>query len=63
MPGLDGYGVAARPAHAAVFSVPVLMLTARDALEDKLSGFSHGADDYLTKPFALCRGRGKADRA
>ena len=34
-------------------AVPVLVLTARDSLEDKLAGFSHGADDYLTKPFAL----------
>ncbi len=33
--------------------VPVLMLTARDALEDKIKGFGAGADDYLTKPFAL----------
>ncbi|MDO9488452.1 MAG: response regulator [Sphingomonadaceae bacterium] len=33
--------------------VPVLMLTARDTLDDKLAGFASGADDYLTKPFAL----------
>ena len=32
---------------------PILMLTARDTLEDKLAGFEHGADDYLIKPFAL----------
>ena len=53
LPGLDGYGVlrALRTEH--MLSVPVLMLTARDELEDKLAGFSHGADDYLTKPFAL----------
>lgn len=31
----------------------VLMLTARDALDDKLEGFVHGADDYLVKPFSL----------
>jgi DNA-binding response OmpR family regulator len=53
LPGLDGYGVlrALRTEH--MLPVPVLMLTARDELEDKLAGFSHGADDYLTKPFAL----------
>ncbi|WP_252598446.1 response regulator, partial [Enterobacter sp. JH582] len=32
---------------------PVLMLTARDTLDDKLQGFSRGADDYLVKPFAM----------
>lgn len=32
---------------------PILILTAKDALEDKLTGFDHGADDYLTKPFAF----------
>jgi two-component system, OmpR family, response regulator len=32
---------------------PILILTAKDALQDKLSGFDHGADDYLTKPFAF----------
>jgi two-component system OmpR family response regulator len=34
-------------------SVPVLILTARDALEDRVKGLDHGADDYLTKPFEL----------
>ncbi len=33
--------------------VPVLMLTARDAIADRVAGFEHGADDYLVKPFAL----------
>jgi DNA-binding response OmpR family regulator len=53
LPGMDGYSVlrAMRTEH--MLSVPVLMLTARDELDDKLAGFSHGADDYLTKPFAL----------
>lgn len=35
------------------FDVPILMLTAKDTLEDKLSGFAKGADDYLIKPFAM----------
>ncbi|ANN76174.1 response regulator transcription factor [Bordetella flabilis] len=53
LPGMDGYSVlrALRTEH--MLPVPVLMLTARDELDDKLAGFSHGADDYLTKPFAL----------
>lgn len=53
LPGMDGYAVlrALRTEH--MLPVPVLMLTARDELDDKLAGFSHGADDYLTKPFAL----------
>lgn len=53
LPGMDGYAVlrALRTEH--LLSVPVLVLTARDELDDKLAGFAHGADDYLTKPFAL----------
>jgi len=53
LPGMDGYAVlrAMRTEH--LLPVPVLMLTARAELDDKLAGFSHGADDYLTKPFAL----------
>ena len=42
---------------------PVLFLTARDALTDRLAGFSAGGDDYLTKPFALRRARCAAARA
>ena len=51
LPQLDGLEVCRRIRERT--SVPVLMLTARDALADKLSGFEAGADDYLTKPFAL----------
>ncbi|AZY48089.1 response regulator transcription factor [Bordetella avium] len=51
--GLDGYGVLHHLRTALRKPVPVLILTARDGLDDKLAGFSHGADDYLTKPFAL----------
>lgn len=52
LPGLDGLSVCQqlRAAHA---SVPVLMLTAKDLLEDKVAGFEAGADDYLVKPFSL----------
>ncbi|OZI66615.1 response regulator transcription factor [Bordetella genomosp. 11] len=53
LPGMDGYSVLRALRNELTLSVPVLMLTARDELEDKLAGFSHGADDYLTKPFAL----------
>jgi DNA-binding response OmpR family regulator len=50
----DGDGATlARQLRAAGIATPVLMLTARDALEDKLAGFDAGADDYLGKPFAL----------
>src|SRR5919202_1865708 len=50
LPGLDGMTVARRLREEDVH-VPVLMLTARDALPDRISGFNAGADDYLTKPF------------
>lgn len=52
LPGLDGLQVCARLRARADRHVPILMLTARDALEDKLQGFRLGADDYLVKPFA-----------
>ncbi len=70
LPGLDGWSVLKqlRQTHA----VPVLILTARDALPDRVRGLDTGADDYLTKPFALAellarlralirRSAGKAD--
>jgi DNA-binding response OmpR family regulator len=52
LPDLDGLEVCRRLRARADRHVPVLMLTARDALEDKLRGFGSGADDYLIKPFA-----------
>jgi DNA-binding response OmpR family regulator len=52
LPGLDGLVLCRRLRERADGHVPVLMLTARDALPDKLSGFDAGADDYLVKPFA-----------
>ncbi|THF67405.1 response regulator transcription factor [Pseudothauera nasutitermitis] len=53
LPGMDGYHVLKQMREALQLSTPVLLLTARTALEDKQMGFSGGADDYLTKPFAL----------
>lgn len=52
LPGLDGLRVCERLRAQSDRHVPVLMLTARDALDDKLAGFRSGADDYLVKPFA-----------
>lgn len=53
LPGLDGLQLCQQLRQRASRYVPVLMLTARDSLDDKLTGFGCGADDYLTKPFAL----------
>ena len=53
LPRLDGMEVCKRLRNEARKSTPVLMLTARDTLDDKLTGLSSGADDYLTKPFAI----------
>ena len=53
LPGMDGLEVCRRLREDARRQTPVLMLTARDALEQKLSGFDSGADDYMVKPFAL----------
>jgi len=52
MPGLDGFETCRRLRADGVW-VPVLMLTARDAVEDRVRGLDGGADDYLTKPFSL----------
>lgn len=52
LPGMDGHD-ALRRIRARRPGVPVLMLTARDAVQDKISALDGGADDYLTKPFDL----------
>ncbi len=52
MPGLDGYSLCQR-VRLAGNETPILMLTARDQLVDKLDGFAAGTDDYLVKPFEL----------
>lgn len=64
MPGMNGFSVAKKAREAGV-RVPILMLTAKSELDDKVEGLDSGADDYLTKPFmtkellarlrALCR--------
>lgn len=51
MPGIDGIGVIGR-LRAAGSEAMILMLTARDAIEDRVEGLESGADDYLVKPFA-----------
>src|ERR671935_560758 len=52
MPELDGFAVC-RSLRGSGNSVPILMLTARDAVADRVTGLEAGADDYLVKPFAL----------
>jgi two-component system, OmpR family, response regulator len=52
LPGTDGFEVCRRLREAGGWS-PVLMLTARDGVEDRVAGLDSGADDYLRKPFAL----------
>ena len=51
LPGIDGFEVCGRLREAGVWS-PILMLTARDAVRDRVAGLDRGADDYLTKPFS-----------
>ena len=53
MPGMDGFTACRKLREEANSATPILMLTARDTLDDKLAGFESGADDYLVKPFAL----------
>lgn len=67
LPGVDGFTICQRIRQDLKSSVPVIMLTAKDSIEDKTQGFKSGADDYLVKPFhlrelelriqALCRRR------
>lgn len=53
LPRRDGISVCAEIRRRADRRIPILMLTARDTLDDKLAGFASGADDYLVKPFSL----------
>ncbi|MEZ5558651.1 MAG: response regulator transcription factor [Pseudomonadales bacterium] len=53
LPGLNGIEVCRRLRKDAQLTTPIIMLTARDQLDDKLKGFDVGADDYLVKPFDL----------
>src|SRR3954464_7135111 len=52
LPGVDGFDVCRRLRTLEVWS-PVLLLTARDAVEDRVTGLDAGADDYLVKPFSF----------
>jgi len=52
LPGMDGFETCRRLRVDGIWS-PVIMLTARDAIEDRVAGLDEGADDYLTKPFSF----------
>ena len=53
LPVMDGLVVCQQVRTKSTRHIPILMLTARDSIDDKVSGFTVGADDYLTKPFSL----------
>ncbi|NHZ93521.1 response regulator [Massilia sp. CCM 8733] len=53
LPGLTGLDICQKLRGELNSNIPVLMLTARDTLQDKVAGFDSGADDYLVKPFSL----------
>ena len=53
LPGMDGLALCRKLRDELQNDTPVLMLTARDTLDDKVAGFDSGADDYLVKPFSL----------
>jgi two-component system OmpR family response regulator len=70
LPGVDGFETCQRLRDDGVWA-PIIMLTARDAIEDRVKGLDRGADDYLVKPFSLAEllarlralgRRGKAER-
>jgi DNA-binding response OmpR family regulator len=58
LPRLDGFGVCARVRERGS-TVPILMLTALDQLQDRVTGLDRGADDYLVKPFAMAELRAR----
>ena len=53
LPGMDGRTLCEKLRESPVKQIPIIMLTARDTLQDKVLGFESGADDYLVKPFEL----------
>lgn len=53
LPGMNGISICQKLRQEGNINTPVLMLTARDQLDDKLEGFQAGADDYLVKPFSV----------
>lgn len=53
LPGMDGLTLCRKLRQEARIHTPVIMLTARDSVDDKLAGFKAGTDDYLVKPFSL----------
>lgn len=53
LPGIDGFKICKRLREDGSDATPILMLTARDRLQDKIEGFQSGTDDYLVKPFAM----------
>lgn len=53
LPGIDGFTLCRRLRNELGLDTPVIMLTARDQLDDKLEGFAAGVDDYLVKPFSV----------
>jgi DNA-binding response OmpR family regulator len=51
LPGIDGFRIAEK--FSRKISVPIIMMTAKDSIEDKLKGFENGIVDYIVKPFDL----------
>ena len=58
LPGLDGFGVCERVRRRG-YTAPILMLTALDQVQDRITGLDRGADDYLVKPFAMAELRAR----
>jgi two-component system, OmpR family, response regulator len=58
LPGLDGFGVCQR-LRASGFQAPILILSALDGVDDRVTGLDRGADDYLAKPFAVAELRAR----